>query len=403
MKQPRGLHVIGSAPAPAKAVAPWLAKGFRPFFLLAGGYAALVIVLWLLALAGAARFDTYLAPMYWHAHEMVFGFTAAVIAGFLLTAVGNWTGRETAVGGPLIALVALWAAGRIALVAMAVLPGPVVAVADLAFLPVLALVIGRALVASRSRRNYPVLAVVIALWLANLAVHLDANGLLPGWQWRATLGAIDLVILLILLFSARVVPMFTRNATGEASIHNRPVLDVATVAAMAGLTVTDVAIPGTTAAPVLAAAAAALALARSWPWGMRYTARHPLLWILHVGHAWIIVGLGLRAAAELTSRVPAAAAIHALTVGAIGCTTLGMMARVSLGHSGRPLVPPVPVALAFAVLTAAAVVRVLGALSISIYPVALYVAGALWSIGFAMFTVVEAPILVRPRVDGRPG
>jgi len=399
----RGLRVIGSAPEPAETVAPWLAKGFRPFFLLAGGFAALVIALWLLALTGAARFDTYLAPMYWHAHEMVFGFTVAVIAGFLLTAVGNWTGRETAVGGQLIVLVALWATGRIALVAMAVLPGPVVAVADLAFLPALALVIGRALVASRSRRNYAVLAIVIALWLADLAVHLDANGILPGWQWRATLGAIDLVILLILLVSARVVPMFTRNATGVESIHNLPSLDVATVAAMFGLTIADVAFPGSGAVPALAAATAALALVRSRAWGMRHAVRHPLLWILHVGHAWIIVGLGLRAAAELTSHVSAAAGIHALTVGAIGCTTLGMMARVSLGHSGRPLVPPLPVALAFAVLTAAAVIRVLGALSIAFYPVALYVSGALWSIGFAAFTVVYAPILVRPRTDGRPG
>src|ERR1041385_7189245 len=121
----RGLRMIGSAPEPAETVAPWLAKGFRPFFLLAGGFAALVIVLWLLALAGAARFDAYLSPMYWHAHEMVFGFTVAVIAGFLLTAVGNWTGRETAIGGRLILLVALWIAGRVAFAASVVLPGPI--------------------------------------------------------------------------------------------------------------------------------------------------------------------------------------------------------------------------------------------------------------------------------------
>ena len=168
-----------------------MAKGFRPFFLLAGGYAALIIALWLVALTGRVQLDGYLGPMYWHAHEMVFGFTAAVIAGFLLTAAGNWTGRETAIGGRLILLVALWVAGRVAFIAVAVLPRPVIAVADLAFLPALALVVGRALVATRNRRNYPVLAIVIALWLADLAVHLDANGVLPGWQWRAMLGAID--------------------------------------------------------------------------------------------------------------------------------------------------------------------------------------------------------------------
>lgn len=399
----RGLPVIGSAPVPPDDVPAWAAKGFRPFFLLAGSFAALLIVMWLVSLAGGVRIDGYLGPMYWHAHEMVFGFTAAVIAGFLLTAAGNWTGRETAVGGRLIALVALWLAGRVAFVANAVLPGPIIAVADLAFLPALALVVGRVLVAARNRRNYAVLAIVLVLWLANLAVHLDANGVLPGWLWRAMLGAIDVVILLILLFSARIFPMFTRNATQVAAIHNVRALDIATVAAMAGLVVVDVALPARIPAAVLAAAAAALALVRSLPWGARHTARHPLLWILHAGHAWIVVGLALRAAAGLTSAVPAASAIHALTVGGIGCTTLGMMARVSLGHSGRPLAVRAPVALAFGAVIAAAIVRVVGPLSIATYSMALYVSGALWSLGFAIFTVVYARILVQPRADGRPG
>lgn len=399
----RALPLIGAGPVPSETVPPWLAKGFRPFFLAAGGFAALIIVVWLLTLAGTVRFDSYLAPMYWHAHEMVFGFTSAVIAGFLLTAVGNWTGRETAVGLPLVVLVALWAAGRVAFAAMAVLPGPVIAVADLAFLPALAVVVGRALFATRNRRNYPVLAVVVALWLADLAVHLDANGVIAGWQWRGMLAAIEVVILLIVLFSARVVPMFTRNATGVATIHSWPALDLAATAAMAALTIVDVAVPQRTLAGVLAAVTAALVLVRSLPWGARHCARHPLLWILHVGHAWIVVGLVLRAVAELASNVPVAAAVHALTVGAIGCTTLGMMARVSLGHSGRPLVAPLPVALAFGVLTAAAIVRVVGALALSIYSPALYISGALWSVGFAAFTVVYAPILVRARADGRPG
>jgi uncharacterized protein involved in response to NO len=347
--------------------------------------------------------DGYLGPMYWHAHEMVFGFTAAVIAGFLLTAAGNWTGRETAIGGRLILLVTLWIAGRVAFIAMAVLPGPIIAVADLAFLPALALVVGRALVATRNRRNYSMLVIVTALWLANLAVHLDANGVLPGWQWRATLSAIDVVILLILFLSARTFPMFTRNATQVASIHNLRGADVATVVGMAGLTIVDVAFPERNLAAVLAATTAALALVRSLPWGARHTVRHPLLWILHIGHAWIVVGLALRVVAELTSRVPVASAIHALTVGAIGCTTLGMMARVSLGHSGRPLVVRAPIALAFGVVTLAAIIRVLGPLSISAYSIALYISGTLWSLGFALFTVVYARILVQRRIDGRPG
>lgn len=388
---------------PPAGVPAWVAKGFRPFFLLAGAYAALIVPLWLLALARVVRLDAYVGPMYWHAHEMVFGFAAAVIAGFLLTAVGNWTGRETAVGGSLIGLAALWLAGRAAFVAMAVLPGPVIACADLAFLPALALVIGRALVAARNRRNYPMLGIVVVLWLADLAIHLDANGVLAGWQWRATLGAIDVVTLLILVMSARTFPMFTRNATQVESIHSVPALDRATVAAMAALTIVDVVLPGHVAASVLAGATAALALARSVSWGAQHSGRNPLLWILHVGHGWVVVGLALRVATELTSRVPLSSGIHALTVGAIGCTTLGMMARVSLGHSGRPLIAPAAVAVAFGALTLAAAVRIVAPLWLPAYSAALYISGTLWSLAFATFAVAYARILVQPRIDGRPG
>lgn len=397
------LRILGSAPEPPAGVPAWAAKGFRPFFLLAGAFAALILPLWLLALAGAVQVDAYLGAMYWHAHEMIFGFTAAVIAGFLLTAASNWTGRETAAGGSLIALVGLWLAGRVAFAAMAVLPRIVVACADLAFLPALALVVGRALVATRNRRNYPVLGIVVALWLANLAIHLDANRVIAGWSWRATLAAIDGVTLLLLLIAARIVPMFTRNATGVAAIRNWPALDAATLAAMAALTAVDVARPDSPVIGVLAGATATLALVRSLPWGAHTTARHPLLWILHVGHAWVVIGLGLRAAAAVTGAVLLSSAVHALTVGAIGCTTLGMMARVALGHSGRPLVAPRPVALAFGALTAAAALRVLGPFALAAYPATIYASGALWTLAFAVFTVCYVPILVRPRVDGRPG
>lgn len=399
----RWLHVLGSAPEPPAGVPAWAAKGFRPFFLLAGGFAALILPVWLLALAGAVQLDAYVGAMYWHAHEMVFGFAAAVIAGFLLTAAGNWTGRETATGGSLVALVGLWLAGRVAFAASAVLPGAVVACVDLAFLPALALVVGRVLVAAGNRRNYPVLGVVVALWLVNLAIHLDANRVIAGWPWRATLAAIDVVTLLLLLIAARIFPMFTRNATQVASIRNLPALDAATLVAMAALTAVDVARPDSPATGVLAGATAVLALVRSLPWGARHTARHPLLWILHVGHAWVVIGLGLRAAASVTGAVLLTSAVHALTVGAIGCTTLGMMARVALGHSGRPLVAPRPVALAFGAVTAAAALRVLGPFALSVYPATIYASGALWTLAFAVFTACYAPILVRPRADGRPG
>lgn len=406
------LRLAGAPPAPAADVPPWLAKGFRPFFLLAGLHAALIIPLWLLAVRNVVRVDGYLDPMTWHAHEMVYGYTVAVIAGFLLTAVGNWTGRETAVGVPLLALAGLWLLGRVAFVAAGALPGELVAVADLAFLPALAVAIGRPLVATRNLRNYPVLGVVVALWLVGLAIHLDVLGVLaPGWRFRATAGAVDLATLLVLFFSARIFPMFTRNATKVDAIRNWPALDWATVAAMSALTVIDVARPGHAVAPWLAGAVAALALARSVPWGARHTLRHPLLWILHVGHAWIVIGLALRALAGVTDVVTSSAWVHALTAGGLGCTTLGMMARVALGHSGRALAIGRPVTLAFLAVTLAAFVRVVAPIVVAVvapsgptaYRAFLDASGTLWTIAFALFVLAYARILTTRRADGRPG
>jgi uncharacterized protein involved in response to NO len=396
------LHIAGTPP-PAIDVPAWAAKGFRPFFLLAGGFAALILPVWLLTLAGVVRPDGYLEPMIWHAHEMIFGYATAVIAGFLLTAVANWTGRETAIGTPLIVLAVLWLLGRIAFATAGVLPRELVAALDLAFLPALALVIGRAIIGTRNRRNYPVLAVVVALWLADLAIHLDVLGVAAGWRWRASLGAVDLVTLLVIFVAARIVPIFTRNATAVKTIRNIPALDWATVGAMALLTGVDVARPGWAAGSVLAGVTAVLALARSVPWGARRTAHQPLLWILHVGHAWVVVGLGLRAASALTVAVSTSSSVHALTVGAIGCTTLGMMARVSLGHSGRALVVRWPIVLAFGAITVAAIVRVLGPFWPAAYLPAVYVSGTLWTLAFATFVASYAAILMRPRADGRPG
>lgn len=397
------LHLAGTPPPAAIDVPAWAAKGFRPFFLLAGGFAALIVPVWLLTLAGVVSPDGYLEPMIWHAHEMIFGYATAVIAGFLLTAVANWTGRETAIGTPLIVLAVLWLLGRIAFAMAGVLPRELVAALDLAFLPALALVIGRAIIGTRNRRNYPVLGVVVALWLADLAIHLDVLGAVAGWRWRATFAAVDLVTLLVIFVAARIVPIFTRNATAVETVHNIPALDWATVGGMALLTGVDVARPGSAAGSVLAGVTAVLALARSVPWGAGRTARHPLLWILHVGHAWVVVGLGLRAASALTVAVSLSSSVHALTVGAIGCTTLGMMARVSLGHSGRALVVRWPIVVAFGAITVAAIVRVLGPFWPAAYLPALHVSGTLWTLAFATFVVSYAAILVRPRADGRPG
>jgi uncharacterized protein involved in response to NO len=403
----RSLLLQGEAPTPASAPRwPIAAKGFRPFFLLAGAFAAAVVPLWILVVAGVVHPAGYLEATAWHAHEMVFGFSVAVIAGFLLTAVGNWTGRETAVGGPLLALAALWAAGRVAMLVPGALPRGLPALVDLAFLPALLAVLARPLVQARNRRNFVMLAILGALFAANAVVHASALGVAaPGAARHACLVALDVVVLVILIIAGRIFPMFTRNATGVESIRSSRALDALAVASMAALTLLDAIAPeGGAASSVVAGAAGVLAAARAARWGTRHVARIPLLWILHAGYAWLVIGLLLRALAGFVAAIPASVAAHALTVGAIGSLTLGMMARVALGHSGRPLVAPRSVAWAFVAVNAAAVARVVVPLVAPAWTLwALVAAAVLWTAAFVVYVAAYAPILLSPRVDGKAG
>jgi uncharacterized protein involved in response to NO len=404
------LPIVGSAPPPARGATysyGLSASGFRPFFLLAAAIAVVLVPWWVLLLDGSlSQGTTYLMPMAWHAHEMVFGFGCAVVAGFLLTAVRNWTQRETATGAGLYGLAALWGLGRLVMTVRLGLPAPAVAIVDLAFLPALALSIARPIIASGNRRNYAMIGVLALLFTANLAVHLDALGAAPGWQLRATHAAVIVLALLAAIIAGRVIPMFTRNATGSTRVASVAWLDIAAVAAIAGHLVFELAAPFSLPATVTAALAGALVLARAARWGFVASLRQPLLWILHAGHAWIGVGFALRVAAVMTTRISTTAATHALTVGAIGALTLGMMARVSLGHTGRSLaLRPITVA-AFALVTLAAVLRVFGPIlgaSALAYSAWLALSATAWAAAFALFLVAYLRILVSPRADGKPG
>ena len=398
------LPLLGHPPAPTARTSALAAKGFRPFFLLAAVFAALILPVWLLTLAGVLGTTRYVDAMSWHAHEMVFGFAMAVLAGFLLTAVGNWTGKETLVGAPLIAACALWAAGRVAMAASNLLPRGAPALLDLAFVPVLIVAIARPLVATRSFRNFVMVAALVVLWLADLYVHLDALGVTHGTSRRALLLGVDVVVLLMVVMTGRILPMFTRNGTGVMTVRGRPSLDKAAAFAMVVTAVTSVSGLDARVGAAAAAITAALLVLRGWTWGTKHTARIPLLWILHAGHAWIAVGLALRAAAALSTAVPPAIATHALTVGAIGSLTLGMMARVTLGHTGRALVATPAVTAAFALVSLAAVARVVGPLvDAASYRTFVFAAGIAWTAAFALFVMAYAPLLARPRVDGKPG
>jgi len=384
---------------------PWLAKGFRPFFLLSALFAIGAVPLWLAVLRGQVLAPPYLAPATFHAHEMIYGYSGGVLAGFLLTAVGNWTKRETATGPALLALTLLWAAGRVAMLLSGALPPVATAVVDLSFLPALIFVLARPLVATDSRRNYVMLGVLGALWLTNLAIHGEALGwLAPGSGRRAVLTGLNVIVLVISIMAARIFPMFTKNATRAASIRSMPRLDRASFGALLLATVLDVIVPARPVTAAVFGVAGVLMMARSWHWGGRLSGRDPLLWILHLGHGWLCLGLLLRSAALFGLPAVASIATHALTVGAIGGLTLGMMARVSLGHTGRMIVASVPTAVAFVAINLAAFVRCLGPLAFPAhYMTVLVVSGTAWALSFAIFVVTHATILLRPRVDGRAG
>lgn len=305
-----------------------------------------------------------------------------------------------------MALAVLWLAGRLAMMFSGTLPRAVVALADLTFLPVLFSALARPLIAAKNYRNFVVLAVVAGFFMTDVWFHLEALGLAAGGSaHRASLVSVDLVLLLIAIISGRMLPMFTRNATGASSIHSIPLLDKCAIGSMIALGLADAIAPAGRVVGAIALAASALSIGRAIDWGARHSVRQPLLWVLHAGQAWLVVGLALRGAAMLFHAVSLASpAMHALTVGAIGSLTLGMMARVALGHTGRMLAASKPIAAAFWAVNVAALVRVLVPLvAPRWYFIGLVATAALWVAAFAIFVSVYTPILAAPRADGKPG
>lgn len=375
--------------------------GFRPFFLLAGVSTGLSVGFWLWLYLVGADIDTYYGPILWHSHEMLFGFTLAVVAGFLLTAVRNWTGEATPRGRALAGLALLWLAGRLAPFAAAWLPAWSIALVDLAFLPLLALVLAVPLVRRRQTSNLVFLVILLALTLCNLLVHLDVLGLVSGVAQLAVNLAVYIIILLIAIMGGRVIPFFTEKAIPGLKTTTWPLVEHIGIAALVLFILLKPFVP---AGAALCALVAGLAHAlRIYGWYDRRIWGRPLLWVLHLGYAWLAAGLLLEALTWL-HWLPPSLATHALTLGAIGMITLGMMARVALGHTGRPLETATAVVWAFRLLALAVAVRVLLPLiAMQWYPHWVLLAGISWIMAFGLFLWVYWPVLLRPRMDGMPG
>lgn len=363
-----------------------------------------LVVLWLVDYAGTLSVETYYGATNWHAHEMVFGYAVAVIAGFLLTSVRNWTSIDTPTGGALGALLLLWMAGRLAPFAPGVVPGWLAASIDVAFLPALAASLAMPLLRRRQWRNLPFVPILLILACANGLVHLDVLGMAPGRAKTGLYLGVNLVVLLITVVGGRVIPFFTERALPGAHPQVwRPVewVSIGTVVALAVLG----AVPFAPELTLTLAGVAALAHAvRLWGWSDRRLWSVPLLWILYVGYGWLVIGFILEALSAAALIRPQLA-LHAFTTGSIGAMTLGMMARVSLGHTGRPLRAPPLVVGAFALVSIAALLRVIAAwwLPDEWYVSLIVMSGTAWVAAFVLFLAVYAPILTKPRADGLAG
>ena len=373
--------------------------GFRPFYLLASAFVAIAVAAWVLQYSGALGPAAVRGPA-WHAHEMLFGYTMAVVAGFLFTAVRNWTGRPTPAGGMLAAIVLLWVAGRVLMLTPFGLAAGVV---NALFPLAVAVGIGVPLFASGNRRNYFFVALLAGMSAAVLLFHLSATGA-ADWPARASLRVgLDIVLFIVAVVAGRVIPMFTNNGVPGADAGRRTWLERASLASLLVLLALDVALvegPWIVAASL---AAAALHAARLWLWHPWRTLRAPLVWVLHAAYAWIAVHLALRGMAEL-GWIASPPATHALTIGVIGGMTMGMMTRTARGHSGLALVAGMPEVVAYWLVHLAAVVRVAGAIVLpSAYVAGVVVSGLMFSAAFAIYAVRYWPILTRPRVDGKAG
>jgi uncharacterized protein involved in response to NO len=387
------------------SLSAFFSYGFRPFFALGAAWAAIALTAFIAALAGGAPLPADgLALARWHAHEMLFGFVAAAIAGFLLTAVPTWTSSQPVRGVPLALLCALWLGARAALWPWLGLQNTPWVLLDAAFFPALAVAVGIALVRARNYRNFQFMLFLLLLAAADfvfLATHL---GWLQPPPFDPLLFAANLVMLMITVVAGRIVPLFTRNALLRARVkvafEPEPWIERASFAAMAAVVVVDLVRPNTALGGAAAAVGAAVLTARASGWHAHRTLSMPIVWILHAGYAWLVVALALKAAWLLTGSLWAANWLHALTAGAFGTMILGVTTRVALGHSGRELTVANAITVAYGLVIGGAALRIVAPVLLpALYIGSLVAAAAAWAGAFVIFLFAYVPILVAPRVN----
>jgi uncharacterized protein involved in response to NO len=375
-----------------------LSYGFRPFFLLGSVYAGLEVLAWLPMFQGELSLGTAFSGVDWHVHEMLFGYVAAVIAGFLFTAIPNWTGRLPLQGGPLLVLVLVWLAGRVAVALSAEIGWLAAALIDIAFLALMAAAVAREIVAGKNWRNLKIVAVLALLAVTNLAFHLEAH--VEGVASYATRFGIGLVILLIMIVGGRIVPSFTRNWLARQDPGRLPApfdrFDVACMVLSAASLLLWAIRPDGRATAALHAAAGVANAVRLARWAGDRTIADRLVLILHVGFAFVPLGFLLNALAAIGGIAPSAG-VHAWTVGAIGIMTLAVMSRATLGHTGQPLSASPGLQAVYALVAIAALARIAAAVLPDWSMALLHLAAFAWAAAFLGFAGLYAPLLCLPK------
>jgi len=389
-------------------ITPLLRLGFRPFFLSGAIFSVVAIVLWLLMYKGTVNFSPLGGGYWWHIHEMIFGFGCAIIAGFLLTAVQNWTGVRGAQGSVLLVLFILWLAGRIVVLFPDLLGAELTTIIDLSFLPAVAFVLGKPIIAIKQYRNLFFVPLLLLFTIANSEMHLAIYNSDTFTITYAAYAGVMLVTFLMSVMAGRVVPMFTANGTQTPKATPLPWLDKVTngclAIAMLYLLLEPVVGFSEIFFGILLIVAGIFQTMRWLRWRPWITLGVPLLWSIHASIKFIAYGLIVLGLSYLVAEIPSNHIWHLLTVGGMGGLILAMISRVSLGHTGRPLSPPKAMTLAYIFITLAALIRALGPWVLPEKTmIFIDISGTFWLLAFGIFAVTYAPMLMSPRKDGRPG
>ncbi len=385
-----------------------LAYAFRPFFLLASTYAALVVLAWAAFLFINLPIATGWSALHWHSHEMLYGLVPAAISGFLLTAITNWTGCKPLRGVTLLALILLWLAGRCVFWLAGDFSGWLVLLIDMAFLPAVVVYTTMTLLRYRNHRNLVLAATLALMSLGNLTMHI---GLLSGHavllDAGQTVGLYSVVILMTVI-AGRITPAFSRNwlrmqGGDSTAVVISPGLDRWALFSICLLLLLELVCPGSLFTGMAALLAALLNGLRLLRWRGWLTIAEPLLWILHLAYLWLVTALVLRGLVLVGVPLPESLWLHTFGVGAVGVLLIGVMSRVALGHTGRPLRLPSGGLVMFAAINLAALVRLGTAMGWVDYRLGISLSAIAWALAFGLYVVLFAPILVSPRPDGRGG